>query len=137
MALGVAKGRPPEATYRVVSKEALLGRGVAKEGVNKNGVKDVAEIAIARTLENFEFHKGPGLLLIDFDLKFAPVDVRSRITTKGLDAVLAEICPEIATCGRIVRESTSSGLGSMVTCTRPAADRTHTSPWPTPQTSNE
>jgi hypothetical protein len=96
LALGVAKGRPPEATYRVASKEAL-----------RTGV---AEIAIARTLDNFEFYEGQGLLLIDFDIKSAPAEVRAKIEAKGLDAVLAEICPEIAECARVVRESTSSGL---------------------------
>jgi hypothetical protein len=96
IAIGVAKGKDPGDSYSIVTKEAMKKPHLAD--------------AITRSLDYFEFPNGAGLLLVDWDIKSAPIDIRNRIASMGIDAVLADICPEIGTCGRIYRESTSSGL---------------------------
>jgi hypothetical protein len=66
---------------------------------------------IARTLDYIGFRAGqPGLMLLDYDTKGLPEAVAERIRAEGLEAVLAEVVPEIATTARLWRPSTSSGL---------------------------
>jgi hypothetical protein len=96
LALGVARGREANESYPVITQTAM------------KKLHDAT--AIARTLEYFEFPKGPGLLLLDSDIKSAPAEMRAKIQAKGLEAVLEEICPALGQCARIIRESTSSGL---------------------------
>jgi hypothetical protein len=96
ISIGVAKGKEPGASYPVITQEAMR--------------KPHSADAVARTLENFEFPRGAGFLLADWDVKTAPAEVRAKITDKGVDGVLVDLCPELAECGRVYRESTSSNL---------------------------
>jgi Family of unknown function (DUF5906) len=53
----------------------------------------------------------PALALIDIDTKGMPPEVRARIKkTGGFWAALVSVLPKLATTGRIVRQSTSTGI---------------------------
>ena len=67
---------------------------------------------IARTSDFINYAAGsPALALIDIDTKGMPNDVKARIREAGgFWASLCRVLPQIATAGRIVRRSTSSGL---------------------------
>lgn len=96
ISIGVAKGKDPGASYKVITREAMK--------------KPDSVGSVTRTLACFEFARGAGLLLADWDLKSAPASVRVAVASKGVDGVLADLCPELAGCGRVYRESTSSNL---------------------------
>jgi hypothetical protein len=96
ISIGVARGKDPGASYCIITQEAMK--------------KPHSEDAVARTLDNFEFSRGAGLLLVDWDVKSAPAEVRAKIAAKSVDEVLVDLCPELAACGRVYRESTSSNL---------------------------
>ncbi len=72
--------------------------------------------AISRTLEFIKFPSGkPGLMLLDFDTKGMAPEVLARVQTKGFDAVLGEVVPDILLASRLWRPSTSSGVRNTTT----------------------
>ncbi|SFK21943.1 primase-helicase family protein [Methylocapsa palsarum] len=68
--------------------------------------------AIARIRENFDYRPGePAFVLLDFDRKDMPADVRARIVALGgFQGALEDVCPGIAAAGRVARSSTSAGV---------------------------
>ena len=67
---------------------------------------------ITRTAEAIDYTPGEAAVaLIDFDQKGMPADVRARVASAGgCEGVLTTIVPGLATCGRVVRTSTSAGI---------------------------
>jgi hypothetical protein len=67
---------------------------------------------ITRTAEAIDYTPGEAAVaLIDFDQKGMPTDVRARVAAAGgCEGILTTIVPELATCGRVVRTSTSTGI---------------------------
>jgi len=67
---------------------------------------------IARTREAIDYRPdAPAAMLIDVDRKGMPMHVEERIEELGgIDKALEFVLPELADCGRIVRNSTSAGL---------------------------
>jgi hypothetical protein len=67
---------------------------------------------IARTQEYIKFEPGlPVVMLIDFDKKRMPENVRRRIAELGgLQQALESVCPALAKAGYVMRPSTSAGL---------------------------
>ncbi len=68
--------------------------------------------AIARTAEFISYRPGqPALVLIDVDTKGMPSEVAGKVAAAGgFWPAIAGVLPELAACGRVVRNSTSSGL---------------------------
>ena len=67
---------------------------------------------VARTADNFIYRPNrPAFILIDFDLKGMPDDVKARIEALGgFAGALTSVAPAIADAGYIERRSTSAGV---------------------------
>jgi len=80
----------------IVTKDALTG----------------APDQIARTKDYIGFTEGqPSLLLIDFDQKGMPAEIRERIAgAGGAWKLICEVVPDLAAAGHLRRASTSAGL---------------------------
>ena len=96
-ALGCLKDGLPE-RVPVVTRDKL------------NGAKDPS--VIARTLDHLVFKEGgPGLVLLDIDVKGMPDTVKHRIEECGdIWGALCEVLPALETVAYVERASTSSGL---------------------------
>lgn len=69
-------------------------------------------LTISRTQENFAYSaEKQALLLIDFDTKGMPDEIKKRIVSHGsVEKILDSVFPEFARAAKITRNSTSSGL---------------------------
>ena len=67
---------------------------------------------VARTADSFVYRPNcPALVLLDFDAKGMPDDVKTRIEELGgFAGALAAVCPELAGAGYIRRRSTSANV---------------------------
>ena len=66
---------------------------------------------ITRTLDCFEFPAGVGPLLLDFDFKGMPPEIRAKGSSKGSPwDILVSLFPALGVAARVKRSSTSSGL---------------------------
>ena len=96
--------------------------------VTKRKLNGVDGAVIARSREFVAFASGsPGYVLLDFDSKAMPEDVRERVFRAGgfWDALVA-VVPELAGVARLVRASTSAGLRRRDTGeTVPGSDGVH------------
>jgi hypothetical protein len=94
-ALGAIRGDLP-ATVRLVAKADL-----------QSGQAGVA----ARTAGTIQYSDQPGLVLLDFDIKAMPENVRAALLgLGGFCAALETVCPGLAAAGHIRRKSTSAGI---------------------------
>lgn len=67
--------------------------------------------AITRSLDNFEFDRGPGYGLIDFDKKGIPTEASAKLERLGgVRGAIISIAPGLRYANMIERASTSSGL---------------------------
>jgi hypothetical protein len=96
LALGQILDTEDGKILEVVVKDALTG----------------APDQIARSKDHIGFVEGqPGLLLIDFDQKGMPDEIRERITEAGgAWSLICQVVPELAEAGCLRRVSTSAGL---------------------------
>ena len=66
--------------------------------------------AIARSKENLVYHKNkPALVLLDFDQKAMPDEVRERLAEEFW-ATLITVLPGLSDAAHLIRQSTSTGL---------------------------
>lgn len=65
---------------------------------------------IARTKEFFQFHMGPGWLLLDIDAKDLPEQIISKICKKNLFDLILSLVPELKDSSYLVRPSSSAGI---------------------------
>jgi len=100
-ALGAMRDGLPDAARLVLKDSARAGKADC----------------VARTSANLVYRpKRPALVLIDYDTKGMPADVRARIDELGgFAAALAAVCPAIAGAGYIERRSTSAGISNAAT----------------------
>ncbi len=101
LALGTILDRVDDDVVQVTTKNRLSG----------------AEGYIARTKDFlvFPFEK-PGLLLIDFDQKGMPDEIKDRIAAAGgVWELICEVIPGLKTAGYLRRKSTSASLHNVVT----------------------
>lgn len=96
LSLGTIKDLPDGETVTVVTKNCVAE----------------TDGAIARTKDYVEFAAGmPGFLLVDFDQKGMPDDIRNRIEEAGgVWPLIRSVFPDLAAAGYLQRASTSAGL---------------------------
>ena len=98
--LGSLKGGAQGATIKTRKRVDGMGRDEAAQ----RGI-------VARSLDYFEYPKGPGWLLIDHDTKDMPPDVRARVAELGGGlAALAHIWPDVLKAARVFKASSSGGV---------------------------
>ena len=84
---------------------------VTKDKINKVNGQPRPDV-IARTGSNIIYRQGrPAFALLDYDTKGMPAAVTARLAElRGFGPALTAVIPEIATTGRMIRRSTSTGL---------------------------
>jgi hypothetical protein len=87
-----------------IATKAMIAAGEAPEG------------AIARTAENIQYKPQRSFVLLDYDTKALPDDVKEEVADLGgfIDAI-ETVCPAIKRAGLIMRSSTSAGIVNVET----------------------
>jgi hypothetical protein len=100
IALGALRADLPD-QVEIVTKRRL-------NELNRTAHPDV----IARTIDAITYRPGqPALALLDIDVKKVPAEVRERVKAHGgYWAAVTSVLPDLKTCGRVVRRSTSAGV---------------------------
>jgi hypothetical protein len=106
------------------SEALVLGQMAIAAGDNANVVTKrmltsgtTETRAISRTRDYFDYRPGrPAVMLLDFDLKGIPEEIKHRVTDAGgLFKALLTVAPELASAARVSRASTSSGISNSET----------------------
>ncbi|HEX2525293.1 MAG TPA: primase-helicase family protein [Geminicoccus sp.] len=88
-----------------------------KIALERDEVADPANGTHGRTRKTFRFPDGaPSVVLLDYDQKAMPADVRRRLEeVGGFEGALAALIPDFAALARVQRASTSAGLYNIET----------------------
>ena len=99
-----------------LGQDEAISNGVMRLRVANVGITTKKRLAkepwkIARAAAFFEYSQGPGMALLDIDLKTAPPNVKDKIESAGgVWQLICECVPALKAVLHITRTSTSAGL---------------------------
>ncbi|MFZ4700310.1 MAG: DNA primase family protein [Candidatus Methylumidiphilus sp.] len=119
--LGGKSGRPSSGLAGLIEslkRNQAIALGRLGEGIGssvaiatKRRADPNSDTCVARSADNIGYSPGkPAFMLLDTDTKGAPPTVRGKLAEVGIEAMVAEVLPEITSTDRVFRASTSAGL---------------------------